>query len=241
MRRLLNRLILGTPALLLFAITIRAEHIVLLAETESFTVGQILPDPVNLDLESGERIVLLSDRGELLDISGPFVGTPVTPGSDDFNVRDALTNLIENPNNLHASLGGTRGSTSLLSAPSSGPVWRLDLLASGVQCSVEGEALVFARPAASGAAIYHVQRPGHEGTGVLRFEPDTREAAWPQNIPANSGESYVIRREGFLDSSLFRLALLPSIVLQNTEVSIAWLAANGCARQAARLMKSLPG
>jgi hypothetical protein len=237
----MGQLTFGMLAFLLCAVTIRAEHIVLLSETDDFTVGQILPDPVNLNLESGERIVLLSDRGELLDIVGPVAGTPVTPGSDDFNVRDALTNLIENPNNLHASLGGTRGGTRLLSTVTGGPVWRLDPLASGVQCYVEGEALVFGQPVESAPASFHVQRPGHEGTGLLRFERETGVAPWPLNIPAQSGELYVVRREGYMDSSLFRLALLPSIVLENTEVSIAWLAAHGCTRQAAVLLKNLPG
>ncbi len=217
-----------------------ADHIVLHSESTNFTAGQILHDPLTISLKSGERIVLLSDRGDVMDIVGPFDGSPAVQGADDFDVKDALSRLIDNPNNLHASLGGTRSGATLPSTSVAGLVWSLDPYSSGVQCAIEGQELAFGRSDTESALVLHVERPGRDGTGVVNFGSNSTRAVWPGNIPVTDGELYVVRREGYLDSAMFRLALLPAIVAGNIEASIAWLATYGCARQATLLLSELP-
>lgn len=217
-----------------------ADHVVLISEASDYAVGDILAEPLTLRLDEGQRVVLLSDRGDVFDVSGPFEGEPEGHQAENFNLRDALAGLIDNPDRVQARLGSTRSFTSRIGATSGAPAWQLDPFRSGAQCAVAGRQPVFWRGDTEQALSLLLQRPGVDGGSTISWRAGEAESPWPDEMPAIDGELYVVRREGYVDSTMFSLALIPPGVLQETASSIAWLAANGCRRQAEMLMDSMP-
>jgi hypothetical protein len=216
-----------------------ADHIVLVSEAESFENGQVLEDPLDVTLASGERLVLLSDRGDVLEINGPFAGRPNVLATDNFDVTDALARLIDNPDHVYARLGGTRTASTAVHARPEGVAWHLDPFASGGQCTVQDMTPVFRRPDTTGTLQLVLQRPGSAGSGKIEWATGAAEAQWPAEIPLRDDDLYVVRREGWVDGTLFRLAILPAPVRENLTSAIAWLAVHGCKAQAQALMREL--
>ena len=104
-----------------FSAPVLADHIVLQSDADKYSIGQLLQDPLSLLLDDGQRLVLLSDHGDVIDIEGPFTGVPSSSNPDEFDLKKALTSLIDNPDQLHASLGSTRFVGPRISAPQPRP------------------------------------------------------------------------------------------------------------------------
>lgn len=231
--------VLAAAAALILTSTSSADHIVLVSEAESFENGQVLEDPLDLTLAGGERVVLLSDRGDVLEIKGPFAGRPDALAADNFDVTDALARLIDNPDHVYARLGATRAAGTAVHSRPDGAAWHLDPFASGGQCIAEGMTPVFRRADTTGTLQLVLQRPGSAGSGVIEWATGAAEAQWPAEIPLRDDDLYVVRREGWVDGTMFRLAILPAPVRENLTSAIAWLAVHGCKAQAQALMGKL--
>ena len=217
-----------------------ADHVVLQSDVDSYATGQLLEDPLSLVLDDGQRIVLLSDRGDVIHVEGPFNGVPDGIESDEFDLKKALTSLIDQPDQLHASLGSTRFVGSRISTSQYRPAWKLDPFETGSQCVMAGSQILFWRSDSQDELQLVIQRPGSAGTGEISWSAGESESEWPDSIPVVNGELYVIRRPGWMDNAMIRLAVLPATVVDNVESSVAWLAVNGCKTQAQILLKSLP-
>ena len=217
----------------------RADHIVLHSDATSLWQGQLIVEHTPLVLQDGERVVLLSEYGDLLEILGPFEGLPKGVEIDDFNMKDALSNLIDAPSQLHATLGSTRFAGILSQQDDSMPVWNLDPFSSGTQCISEREDVLFWRAAAEESLLLALQRPGSDGSGDVNWMEDQATARWPKEIPLIHGELYVLRRPGWMENAMIRIAVLPKSVVENPNATIAWLAINGCKRQAQAVNSSL--
>lgn len=233
--------VLLAMAMSLVPLPSNADHVVLVSEAQSFRDGQILEDPLEVTLVDGERLVLLSDRGDVLEIEGPFTGAPSHSAANDFDVADALTRLIDNPDHVSARLGSTRSAIATTQVRLRKPeaVWRLDPFTSGGQCVVEGMTPVFRRQETGNPLQLVLQRPGSDGSGTIAWAADAAEAHWPREIPLHDDDLYVVRREGWVDGTMFRLAILPAPIRDSLESAIAWLAVHGCKSQAETLMREL--
>lgn len=216
-----------------------ADHVVLQAVSESYTEGELLHDPITIRLGEGERVVLMSDLGDIIDIDGPFSGEPSGSDADEFDLKTALSSLIENADNIHASLGSTRGGGIRLGQTDVRPMWTLDPLRSGAQCVLERSEAVFWRADSTDRQELIIQRPGFDGAGTIVWKRGESRARWPVTVSIVHGELYVIRREGWMESALVYLAVLPATVAINRETTTAWLAANGCKVQAEAMMRSI--
>lgn len=214
-----------------------ADYVILSGDAEDYVEGQLLENNFFLRLRDGEHLILLSDRGDVLEVSGPFEGSPQGTRADDFDLRSALTSLIDNPNLLHARLGSTRSGGVGSDPEAAGPsVWYLDPEADGGQCAIDDETIVFWRTSTDKPLSLTVQRPGIDGSGELSWQAGESAASWPTEIPAESGELYVLRRPGWMETTLLHLALLPKAIASQPETAVAWLAINGCKRQAELLL-----
>ena len=174
-----------------------------------------------------------------LEIQGPYNGLPVGDSVPDINVRDALTNLIENADDLHASLGSTRGGVTLGTRKEPRDAWHLDAFRSGRQCVVDGRPVVFWRAETGESLALEMQRPGIEGTTLVKWAADQAEAPWPASLPIVNDALYVLRRAGWTEAALVRVVVLDRDVVQHPQTAVAWLAANGCSHQAELLMSQV--
>jgi hypothetical protein len=118
--------------------------------------------------------------------------------------------------------------------------WQLDPFSSGTQCVIDGAAVLFRRKSDSEPLELLVQRPGVDGDGQLAWPAGEPLAAWPESVPIENGELYVLRRKGWLDNAMIRIVVLAPSVARSTEAAIAWLAINGCKWQSRLLLSRLP-
>ena len=208
------------------------DYVVLETSASSINRGDLIDDRSPLTLESGERIVLMSDSGDILEMEGPSKGIPEGEKLENFNIREALRKLIDTPTELHTSLGSTRNIELISRGQELRPIWHLDPFASGTQCARAGSAVQFWRAETDNALSMVVQRPGISGSGPLEWQIDQHTSNWPKEIVLSNEELYVVRRPGWTESAMIRIVILPEPVIDNREATIAWLAVNGCKRQA---------
>jgi hypothetical protein len=199
----------------------------------------LLEDDTELRLGDGERIVLLSENGDVVEIHGPYEGLPEGDTVPEIDMRAALTNLIDNAEELHASLGSTRSGVILGSHNAHRNPWQLDALRSGQQCVVAGNAIEFWRANTDEELNLEMQRPGMDGVAVITWPVGAEEAPWPVSVPLVNEALYVLRRAGWTEAALIRVMVLNPEVVQHLQTAIAWLAAHGCSRQAELLMSEL--
>ena len=220
-------LVQGAPA--------SADYVVLQSESELFGIGALLADDTELRLEDGERVVLLSESGEVVEVKGPYEGLPEGNTAPDIDVRDALTNLIENADELHASLGSTR-SADLNAGSGNRDPWQLDAFRSGRQCVVADRAIELWREATKDAITLEMQRPGVDGSADISWAVGVAEAPWPDSVPVTNDSLYVLRRPGWTEAALIHVMVLDRDIVRHIQAAIAWLAAHGCGPQAELLM-----
>lgn len=219
----------------------QADYVVLRADAGQFAVGQVVETGATVALSDGERLLLLSDTGETIELVGPYDGLP-RGRVDNVDVKDALAHLIDSTDDLYAILGSTRGRGG--TGPAVPQVdrdpWQLDPFSNGVQCVVDGEAASFWRASAKDPLALVIQRPGFEGDGVLSWPAGATTAPWPGEMPLVDGELYVLRRPGWMENAMIRIIVLPPMVARRLDTAIAWLAINGCKPQAEILLAELP-
>lgn len=226
--------------LLGFAMQAAADYVVLQSDAEAFQPGQLLTEESVIDLGDGESLVLISDGSDIFEVVGPFHGVPAGPSSEDFDLKTALVDLINSPDNVYASLGSTRFSGRNGEVDARRPPWALDPFESGTQCARSNSAVQFWRSDATGELMLAMQRPGVEGAGEISWATGESAADWPAEIPMVDNELHVIGRPGWMDKAIFQLVLIPDSIARNVETSIAWMAAHGCRTQARLLLPGLP-
>jgi hypothetical protein len=227
-------------ALALAATVAHADYVVLRADAGHFEVGQLLDNDAGLVLRDGERLILLSDNGEIIELSGPYDGLPRGAVADQVDVKDALAHLIDSTDSMYAILGSTRGGAADADPAAERDAWQLDPFTNGVQCVVQGEAASFWRASTKEPLSLVIQRPGFDGTGTLSWPAGTAMAPWPENMPLVDHELYVLRRSGWMENAMIRIVVLPPDIARRPETAIAWLAINGCKPQAEILLAGLP-
>ena len=208
-----------------------ADFVVLESFAPSLPVGQLLADRTELTLADTERVVLLSDDGEIIEMDGPYTGLPRGTQTKPADLRNALTHLVDNTDNLYATLGSTRsgieqaGNQAMHDDP-----WQLDPFRSGTQCVLDGAEVVFRRPAQSDALNLLVQRPGVDGDGLLDWPAGETLATWPKAVPLENGELYVLRRKGWLDNAMIRIVVLEPTIARSTSAERTSTAGTATAR-----------
>lgn len=224
----------------LIAAGANADYVVLQSYAAGYTVGQVLAGDGGLSLGENERVVLLSDHGDVIEVSGPHDGAPKGAEARDVDIRNALAQLIVNADSMHTTLGSTRASRTGGSAPPHRDAWYLDPFLTGNQCVLDGADTQFWREDTKAALSLLMQQPGREGDGVVDWAAGEATAAWPENLPLVDGELYVLRRPGWLENAMIRIVVLEPGIAASGTATIAWLAINGCREQASILLAALP-
>lgn len=222
------------------AASAQADFVVLQSQAPAFGVGQVLAGDAGLTLGEGERVVLLSDDGNVIEIRGPHDGLPRGAAAEDVDIRNALAQLIDNADSVHTTLGSTRGSVIGGGPPPARDAWYLDPFHTGNQCVQDGRDVLFWREDSKEPLSLLMQRPGREGDGVVDWAAGAPTAAWPGNLPLVDGELYVLRRPGWLENAMLRIVVLKPDIAASGTAAVAWMAVNGCREQASILLAALP-
>jgi hypothetical protein len=239
MRQLLMKHATSIIILLLNTPYVQADHIVLQSNSANFAEGQLIENSTTIELQDDENLILLSDGGDVISVEGPFQGAPEGFSPDEFDLKTAFTNLIDNPDNVYATLGSTRSAGIQTPESELRPVWTLSPFATAVQCVPDTAAIEFWRTDTVEDLTLTLQRPGYSGSGELTWDSGESIAKWPEDVPIVDQELYIVRRQGWMENAMIRLVIIPTRITETPESAIGWLAINGCKSQARLLMTDL--
>ena len=220
-----------------FCVAALADYVVLESNSEQFIPGQIVTDLDAVEVGADTQLVLMSREGQTLSIDGSL-GTAGESASSSAAIKLMLANLVTRTRDEHVSLGGTRGGMDS-SSDNDTPVWSLNPYISGIQCVIERVNAHVYRTDTGTDLELTVSRPGTNDSGLLNWSEGEHETEWPDEVPVVDGERYVIKREGWMESSVLQLQSIPEIAIDKETAAVAWLAAKKCIPQAEKLLNML--
>ncbi|MDX1434866.1 MAG: hypothetical protein R3286_20665 [Gammaproteobacteria bacterium] len=217
-----------------------AELVVISSSDASLAPGTVLDGARPLAVAEGAEVVLVSPQGRIIKLIGPHRDAPdaSTPPGDG-GLVDSLSQLINREAASPSTLAVFRG--MLGQAPAGRPdVWGIDIARAGRYCLRPDRPVMLWWAAARPGAAVTLSREGHgdDSAGVrIRWPRGKRQAAWPQELPIADGATYLARfRPGDPGERLVTV-MMPA--LETDAHRAAWMAEQGCTRQALAVLDAL--
>jgi len=207
----------------------RADMVVIRASGPGLKSGQVIPSGSPVSLPGGSSAVLLAQDGRNVSLKGPYQGVPDTSSGGDGKVVTALSRLLTTGGGDTASLGVTRG-TDIFDPHAVNP-------AGGLYCATSRRPAVFQR----GMSITTTKITITSAAGsvaVVKWPESQPEIAWPQDMPMRDGVTYQLLQDGKPNPTKLLIRRVPGDVEGDAETA-AWMAENGCSRQALAILHSI--
>ena len=219
-----------------------SQLIVIDSKPAGYITGDFVETMSLVQLTEGETLALLAENGKMYRLRGPYEGSPVAgeKGSKQ-SMLSAMAALVSSPEQNLRSVGATRGHTRPRepeSGDSQSPPWSHLTIDGGEQCVVKGMPVKFWRSDANADIKLTVMHLTKGLTVELDWPAGERDLAWPEALPLEDDEFYKIETGTSLDSKYLNIREIPSQAVEGAQ-GVAWLAANGCQRQAKALYTAL--
>ncbi len=216
-----------------------AEQVVLESNNARYTAGQTFDLSTVISLDEREFVLLATEDGRILRISGPYTGVatdaPDAPSdSEESNVRRAIRQLLGAGPAEAGGLGGVRGGSEAreLLADTRPDPWLLHTEITGDQCVVRDTPVRLWREQAGPPASAEVTDVAARESAPVRWRTDETSAKWPLAAQPLDDHVYLVRPAGELRSTAIRVHTLAPELTDKGLTTAAWLAARGCTAQA---------
>jgi hypothetical protein len=206
-----------------------ADMVVIRASGPGLKTGAVVASGAGVTLPAGSSATLLAQDGRSVKISGPYQGVPDQGSGGDAKVVTALSRLLTTGGGDSHSLGVTRG-TDVFESHAVNP-------GGGVYCARANRAAVFQR-GMSITATRLVITSANGAVTEVKWPESATEVPWPQEQPLRDGATYLIEQEGKPKPGKLMVRRVPGDVEGEAAVA-AWMAENGCSRQAMAVLKSI--
>jgi hypothetical protein len=181
--------------------------------------GQILDGAKPLDIAAGKSVTVITESGQVKKLAGPFSGAPAgKAGGGGPDIVASLSRLIE--------------------GKSGGGVWDIDAFRSGTHCIVAGSEARLWRAKAKKKAKLQIKTLPYGKKVASNWAAGADVLAWPAAVEIKDGAEYLMRRAKGLTASRVTLRLIPGDTPSDVH-RVAWMADNGCVRQAKELLAGL--
>ncbi len=219
-----------------------SQLLVIDSKSPAYNTGDFVETTSMIQLAEGETLELLAEDGRIYRLRGPYEGLAVVgeKGSKQ-SVLSAVAALVASPGRNLTSIGGTRGYNKPRepeSGDSESPPWSHLTMDGGEQCVVKGMPVKFWRLDANADIKLTVTHLTRGPTVELDWPAGKRDLAWPKALPLEDDGFYKIETGASMDSRYLNLREIPPRAAQGAQ-GVAWLAANGCQRQAKALYTAL--
>jgi hypothetical protein len=226
-------------SLMTLSATANAVQMVVVTSTSpSVVLGTVLNEGEVLKISAGELVKLVSENGEIVRITGPFMGSPNF--KEHMNKQPSTTNLIaylkamfEN-RKLDDSSSASIRTGRVLMAPN---LWWVNILASGKHCVGTEEKVLIWRSVAKKQAEVLVKKSGGNTIKSLWFA-GASTTVWPKIMPLENGVWYSLITSHPKKANMVQIRLLPRDLPTDAHRAV-WMAKNGCKRQAMRLLEEM--
>ena len=235
------------PAMMAVAILLgclgstQAADLLILKSTDSDILpeGGILDGSKQLILPAGAAVTLVGEAGNKIILKGPYSGVPGAAersAGSGFGDRMllALSRLIAGSPRDASKLGATRGAASAVSLD----LWKINISMSGDHCLPADTSAEFWRARADKASTLSIKRYRTRSWVKTPWPAGADSLAWPGRMDVIDDATYLVRLGAGITVSKVVLHLLPNDLPSDFHRA-AWMADNGCLRQARTLLSSL--
>lgn len=214
-----------------------ADMVIVASTAPAFSAGQIIQHDTPLDIPAGSSITVIAQNGQSRTLTGPYSGAPgIGSGSGGKDgVVASLSGLFAGSGQESATLGVMR---SIPPLPPSDP-WVVNIGRSGDHCVPAKGSVQFWRAQADRTQILVLKHMGKpRAKSQADWTQDAQILTWPEDVPRIDGGTYLARIKDGKTARKVTLHIAPD-GLKSDVHSAAWMADQGCRRQAIILLSTI--
>ncbi|MGF1640289.1 MAG: hypothetical protein ACFCUO_05015 [Rhodospirillales bacterium] len=219
-----------------------SQLVVIQSSNDQILAGQLVDGAKPLSLPAGVEITLVGEDGKMTRLKGPFSGPPLPSAAADGDpkVVAALSRLFVAGGPGTTSLGVFRGYGATADAQGGNPpdVWAVNVYRSESLCVPEGSTPTLWRPDPGRDLSLIVLHLSTGKEGIVGFPATVHQQPWPAGVPLLDGGEYSLRDGANMWERKLVLKVVPN-GLPSEAHGVAWMADNGCLRQAQARLESL--
>ena len=216
--------------------TVMAAQLVVVASTATgIKPGQVIDGAKKLEIPAGASVTLVSQAGKSMKLAGPYSGAPGGgSGGGDGKAINSISKLFSGSGAESGTLGAMRSAGG--GVPSDAQL--VDISRSGTHCYSANDSLQLWRDKASSAAVLSMRNLAGGSRMSASWPAGDATVEWPEGLALEDGAAYLARIKGRPTAAKITLRTMPGDL--DSDVSRAlWMADNGCAGQARRLLSNL--
>ena len=231
--------------LMTWAFSAQAQQLVVIASgAPSLKPGQVVKSGAAIEIPAGASVTLVSETGKTVILKGPFSG-PAKAGGQGGGQGDGKgegEKLIASLSGLLSGSGRETGSlgTMRAAAPPKPPsdAWVINTGKSGDFCVEAKGPVMLWRDKAAKARILTLKNLTDKSKSTAEWPAGSATLKWPSQVKITDGARYLLRMKGSRAARKFKLHLVPGGLASDAHRA-AWMARNGCEKQAMRLLAGL--
>ena len=204
--------------------------VVIAAEGSELKPGTVVDDAQVLQLPVGAKVVLLSESGKTTTLTGPHNGVPgIKSSKQDQGVVSSLSKLLTRSEGANVMAAFRGGANKRKHQP-----YAIDSRKSGLHCVAAPVVLTRRSVKYEDALSIEVLATGEKATRT--WSVGQSETNWPSDLAIVEGQPYRITLP--LKTVEVRLRWIPEGLATDAHRA-AWMADNGCERQARGVLRML--
>lgn len=218
-----------------------ADLVVIESSAAGVKVGSMVAAGAILSVPDKAKVVLASESGQIVTVSGPFQGPPpVKEGaSGGGRIAAALSSLVRENQKDSSSVGAVRAAGvdwRTETAATAADALAIDVVEGGEACVYNAEGVELIRnPSSPAAAVTILSLESGESVS-LDWPKGALRQPWPKKLPVADGGTYVIEEGGQSGAVMTTVHLLPASGASSEIERVAQLAESGCSNQAKALL-----
>jgi len=203
------------------------------SSSPAYPVGTSLADGMELSLEDGMNISILTISARMVELSGPYAGpVPAQGNSADNDLLDNLGDAVFQTDEGSPELGGVRPLVIMAPEPLV-PDAVVDVDHGGAACVTEGSGFGLHRGIPEGDGgdwTYGDLSSDRTGqTAQVRWDSLEYNVGWPVDMAVEDGDSFTLQMAGADAPVNFSVHTLPQT--DSVAERINWMAERGCVNQ----------